>query len=148
MGLDFGMQFDYGSPIPGPGEYYGGIKAFDVSGEFDDLREILGAIETDPAAEPLRTLRDVIQEEATARSYVTQRHRALINRKYLRGLSTNEADELKGLEITLDKIDEPYYEAVLTRLSRMKTQRLDIHEAVADVSAGLDQDVSAALDQD
>ena len=61
-------------------------------------------------------IRQTIEEEAIARKYVLARYRALINRKYLDGLSSQEKEELDRLQLTLDDMDGPFYDAVIKRL--------------------------------
>ena len=100
MGLDFGMAFnEQGNPIS---------EAVD---EIVDLPEEVDAL--------LPTVREVIHEESTARRYVAERYRSLVERKYVSGLSESESDELEALSSTLDAMDEPYYDAVIRRLRHL-----------------------------
>jgi hypothetical protein len=148
MGLDFGMEFDeQGNPIPGSGgrdavdlgaldDEDAGIteerwvlsnssqrpavpRSLGGPNRLEALGLILRELERSSPTGLPPTVRELILEESAAREYVTQRYRTLIDRKYLRGLSTNEKDELAGLEITLDKMDEPYYETIVRRLQEM-----------------------------
>ena len=77
---------------------------------YEELNELAG-IEA-----PL--LRHIVKEEAAARRYVAARYQTLIDRKYERGLSPSENEELNGLKATLDEMDEPYYEAIIKLLRR------------------------------
>ena len=47
---------------------------------------------------------------------VLARYRALINRKYLDGLSSQEKEELDRLQLILDNIDEPFYDTIIKGL--------------------------------
>lgn len=76
----------------------------------------------EPPIKPHR-LRHLIEEEAVARKYVVSRYQALIDRKYLNGLSPSENEELGGLKAALDAMDEPYYDAIIKRLRRLVEQR-------------------------
>jgi hypothetical protein len=115
MGFDFGMEFDdQSNPIPGTG----GRDPYDRLSE--DLEEIVDLPEEVNALLP--TVREVIQEESTARRYVTERYRSLVDRKYVTGLSTSETAELNALRSTLDAMDEPYYDAVIRRLRHLVDQ--------------------------
>jgi len=80
---------------------------------------LVGELAPGSAAGLPSSVRELILGESAAREYVTQRYRTLIDRKYLHGLSANEKDELAGLETTLDKMDEPYYETIVRRLQEM-----------------------------
>ncbi|HEV2962737.1 MAG TPA: hypothetical protein VG649_12990 [Candidatus Angelobacter sp.] len=64
----------------------------------------------------LPAVRQAIAEEAVARKYVLTRYRTLIDRKYLEGLSSQESEELNGLQVALDKMDEPFYEGIIKHL--------------------------------
>ena len=55
--------------------------------------------------------------------YVAERCQTLIDRKYERGLSPRESEELDGLKAALDEMDEPYYEAIINRLRRLVEER-------------------------
>ena len=68
-------------------------------------------------------LRFLIEEEATARKYITKRYQALIDRKYEQGLSASENEELDGLKAALDEMDEPYYSAIIRRLRKLVEDR-------------------------
>jgi len=70
-----------------------------------------------------RGLRFLIEEEAVARKYVTNRYQTLIDRKYLNGLSPSENEELDALRGALDAMDEPYYDSIIKRLRRLVEQR-------------------------
>lgn len=70
-----------------------------------------------------RGLRHLIEEEAAARKYVTTRYQTLIDRKYEYGLSPGEKEELDGLKAAIDEMDEPYYDAIIKRLSRLVEER-------------------------
>jgi len=87
------------------------------------LRMVIEALELRSAQDPLRGVQEAIQEESTARQYISQRYRTLINRRYLEGLSTNENDELEDLKVTLDRMEEPYYQAIIGSLSKLVKQR-------------------------
>jgi hypothetical protein len=82
----------------------GGRKATAAQG---DLGSVLTQI---PA------VRQAIDEEAVARNYVLTRYRTLIDRKHLDGLSPQETEELDGLQVTLDDMDEPFYGGIIKRL--------------------------------
>jgi DNA-directed RNA polymerase subunit alpha len=124
MGLDFGMQFDvHGNPIAISSTAHEEVEVdyddkYDQQGPIGDMNAIVDALGT----ETLQSIREVIQEESTARDYISQRYRTLINRQYLTGLSTGEADELSGLRSALDEMDKPYYETILRRLSELKSR--------------------------
>ena len=81
------------------------------------------APESLPAEDLIPAVREVVQEESTARNYVTKRYRELIDRKYLTGLSQAENEELDALTLTLEEIDKPYYEAIVYRLRDLIEQR-------------------------
>jgi hypothetical protein len=49
-------------------------------------------------------------------NYVLARYRALVDRKYLNGLSPQEKEELDRLQLTLDDMDGPFYDAMIKRL--------------------------------
>jgi hypothetical protein len=83
--------------------------------DYDELNE--------PAGLEAPGLRVLIEEEATARKYVTTRYQILIDRKYEQGLSPSENEELEGLKAALDKMDEPYYDAIIKRLSKIVEER-------------------------
>jgi len=68
-------------------------------------------------------LRDLIAEEAVARKYVAARYQTLIDRKYEQGLSPSENEELAGLKVALDEMDEPYYDAIIKRLRKLVEER-------------------------
>jgi hypothetical protein len=70
----------------------------------------------------VQTVREAIQEESVARNYVTARYRSLIDRKYLGGLSPSEQNELEALQVTLEEMDQPYYEAIGERLRTLLDQ--------------------------
>jgi DNA-directed RNA polymerase subunit alpha len=146
MGLDFGMEFDaQGNPIPGTGgrdsvdlsdleaieqESYHiategvplGAEPWEERHRIGELRATLEELLQVSPADANRA-REVIQEESSARRYVSERYRKLINRKYLSGLSSAEHDELEGLKATLDEMDEPYYEAIVGRLRKLIEQQ-------------------------
>jgi hypothetical protein len=82
---------------------------------YDELNEDAGM--------EARSLRLLIEEEAAARKYVTKRYQTLIDRKYEQGLSPSENEELDGLKAALDKMDEPYYGAIIKRLSKIVEER-------------------------
>lgn len=65
----------------------------------------------------------VIEEEITARKYVTTRYQTLIDRKYEQGLSPSETEELEGLKAALDEMDKPYYDKVIKRLRKLVEER-------------------------
>jgi len=146
MGLDFGMEFDEkDNPIPGTGG--GEIDADEIY--YDDHYDPsanLGAVSQEPSdeikslveelgLESLGSIRDVIQEESTAREYVAQRYRTLVDRQYVKGLSENEADELNGLRATLDEMDKPYYEAIIEQVNRLRL-RMRSKERLANEEKG------------
>jgi hypothetical protein len=54
---------------------------------------------------------------------ITTRYQTLIDRKYERGLSPSENEELAGLKATLDEMDEPYYHVIIKRLHRLVEER-------------------------
>ncbi len=83
--------------------------------DYDELNELAGV--------EARGLRHLIDEEAVGRKYVTIRYQTLIDRKYERGLSPSENEELDGLKAALDEMDEPYYDAVIKRLRRLVEER-------------------------
>lgn len=68
-------------------------------------------------------LRLLIEEEATARRYVTTRYQTLIDRKYEQGLSPSENEELEALKAALDEMDEPYYDSIIKRLRKLVEER-------------------------
>jgi hypothetical protein len=82
---------------------------------FEELNQ-LAAIET-------RGLRELFEEEAAARKYVTTRYQTLIDRKYEHGLSPSENEELDGLKAALDEMDEAYYCAIIKRLRTLVEER-------------------------
>ncbi len=149
MGLDFGMEFDeQANPIPGTGGR-DSVYLFDSDEDQEELSytlieqeplqdgllntgaikeqrqktgellAIIGELKQESAGIPSNIVREVIQEESAARRYVSQRYGTLIDRKYLTGLSSPEKDELVGLTETLEKMDAPYYEAIIGRLRKL-----------------------------
>lgn len=82
----------------------------------------LGQVDQETHISLLQTVREAIQEESVARGYVTARYRSLIDRKYLNGLSPGEENELEALELTLEEMDQPYYEAIGERLRTLIEQ--------------------------
>ncbi len=66
--------------------------------------------------ESLTGVRELLQEESVARNYVTTRYKALIDEKYLHGLSSAQQIELDQLIATLDQMDKVYYESIIHRL--------------------------------
>lgn len=121
LGLDYGMKFDTVRPIA-----FGEWEATAVQMEGDpDAR----ALSLDEVALPdevkalLPAVRLEMHEEATARKYVTERYRSLVDRKYAASLSTAEAEELERLRSTLDAMDEPYYDAIIKRLRHLMEQK-------------------------
>lgn len=87
-----------------------------------DVAKILGQLEPKSDVDLVSTVREVVQEESTARNYVTKRYRALIDRKYISGLSASEHEELDALRLTLEEMDKPYYEAIIERLRNLIEQ--------------------------
>jgi hypothetical protein len=88
----------------------------DTSGlGYEELNELVG-----PEAPGLRHL---IDEETVARKYVAARYQTLIDRKYEQGLSPSENEELDGLKVALDEMDEPYYDAISKRLRVLLEER-------------------------
>ena len=128
MGLDFGMAFDeQGNPIPGTG----GRDSADLS-DFEDedpgtlsdrhlgtIGALVGELERKSGSGVLRNVREEIFGESTAREYVTQRYRALVDRQFLHGLSSEEQDDLERLENILEKMEAPYYERIIQRLQKL-----------------------------
>lgn len=82
---------------------------------YEELNELAGM--------EARGFRHLIEEEAAARKYVTTRYQTLIDRKYEYGLSPGEKEELDGLKAAIDEMDEPYYDAIIKRLSRLVAER-------------------------
>ena len=68
-------------------------------------------------------LRHLVEEETVARKYVTTRYQTLIDRKYEHGLLPSENEELDALKAALDKMDEPFYDAIIKRLRRLVEKR-------------------------
>jgi hypothetical protein len=68
-------------------------------------------------------LRQLFDEETVARKYVAARYQTLIDRQYEQGLSPSENEELGGLKVALDEMDEPYYDAIIKRLCRLVEER-------------------------
>ena len=91
-----------------------------LASSFSALIEQLQQLSTQDVLLP--TVREAVQDESTARNYVTKRYRSLIDRKYMSGLSQSENDELDALQITLEEMDKPYYEAIINRLRNLIEQ--------------------------
>ena len=99
-------------------------EPYDVARELEQSVRAANLGHADPEANLglLQTVREAIQEESVARTYVTARYRSLVDRKYLNGLSPSEEYELEALTVTLDEMDEPYYEAITERLRTLIEQ--------------------------
>jgi hypothetical protein len=83
---------------------------------------LIGGVEKS-SSDSLTGIREFIEEESTARDYVTMRYRTLIDQKYVQGLSSSEESELKELKATLDKMDRPYYASIIKRLRELIENR-------------------------
>lgn len=82
---------------------------------YEELNELAGIEASD--------LHYLMEEEATARKYVTTRYQTLIDRKYEQGLSPGENEELEGLKAALDEMDKPYYDEIIKRLRNLVEER-------------------------
>jgi DNA-directed RNA polymerase subunit alpha len=127
MGLDFGMEFDEeGNPIPGSRGRDADVSEFedqDLS-TIDDIHlktigTLVGELELKSGSEILRNVREEMFGESTAREYITQRYRALVDRQFLHGLSSEEQGELDRLENILERMEAPFYERVIQRLQKL-----------------------------
>ena len=83
--------------------------------DYEELNELTG--------KEAPGLRHLVEEEAVARKYVTTRYQTLIDRKYEHGLLPSENEELDALKAALDKMDEPFYDAIIKRLRRLVEKR-------------------------
>jgi len=96
------------------------LKQFTVEPEtsafgYEELNELAG--------KEAPGLRRLVEEEAAARKYVTTRYQTLIDRKYEYGLLPSENEELDGLKAALDKMDEPFYDAIIKQLWKLVEKR-------------------------
>lgn len=70
-----------------------------------------------------KTVRRILDAPERKYADVKARYHALINRKYLDGLSPSENQELSRLEDTLEEMDKPYYDVLLRRLRTLVDKR-------------------------
>jgi hypothetical protein len=90
-----------------------------LSDRMEDLQTVLMKLEEESGGDlKVRTVREVIHEESTARNYIQTRYRNLINRKHLNLLRESEVGELEELVAALDEMDELFYEKIIAKLQK------------------------------
>ena len=50
---------------------------------------------------------------------LAKRHSALVDKKFLKGLSPDEEKELEGIRAIFDQFDAPFYEPIIERLTAL-----------------------------
>ena len=114
--------FGHTTPLPDSDQVTGRNRVNNLLDQSPDFSRLLDQLGLTSELDLTPTVREAVQEESTARNYVTHRYRSLIDRKYLSGLSPSENEELQALRDTLEEMDKPYYEAIVTRLRNLIEQ--------------------------